>query len=58
MPYRTSPRTAARKAAMRARILAAARRLFVAQGYDATTIQAIVGAAGTSIRPGPVPPAL
>jgi AcrR family transcriptional regulator len=49
MPYRTSPRTAERKAAMRARILAAARRLFVAQGYEATTIQAIVGEAGTSI---------
>jgi AcrR family transcriptional regulator len=49
MPYRTSPQTAERKAAMRARILAAARRLFVAQGYDATTIQAIVQEAGTSI---------
>jgi AcrR family transcriptional regulator len=49
MPYRTSPQTAARKAAMRGRILAAARRLFAAQGYDATTIQAIVQEAGTSI---------
>jgi AcrR family transcriptional regulator len=49
MPYRTSPRTAARKAAMRGRILAAARHLFAAQGYEATTLQQIVRAAGTSI---------
>jgi AcrR family transcriptional regulator len=49
MPYRTNPQTAQRKAAMRDRILAAARRLFAAQGYEATTIQAIVQEAGTSI---------
>lgn len=49
MPYRTSPRVAERKAAMRARILAAARRLFADQGYAATTLQQVVAAAGTSI---------
>ena len=49
MPYRTSPQTAERKAAMRSRILAATRTLFATQGYEATTLQQIVQAAGTSI---------
>jgi AcrR family transcriptional regulator len=49
MPYRTSVHTAARKAAIRSRILDAARELFVRRGYTATSMQDIVKAARTSI---------
>lgn len=49
MPYRTSPETQLRKEEMRGAILAAARRLFVLHGYEATTMQQIVQEAGTSI---------
>lgn len=49
MAYRPTPRTEAKKAAMRARLLAAARRLFAAQGYEATSLQQIVKEAATSI---------
>ena len=49
MPYRTSVQTAARKAALRDRILDAARELFVSRGYTATSMQDIVKVAGTSI---------
>ena len=49
MPYHTSVQTAARKAALRGRILDAARALFVSRGYTATSMQDIVKAAGTSI---------
>jgi AcrR family transcriptional regulator len=49
MAYRPTPKTEAKKAAMRARLLASARQLFVEQGYERTTLQQIVAAAGTSI---------
>ena len=49
MPYRTPPEVEQRKAAMRANILAVAAHLFATQGYEATTMQQIVAAAGTSI---------
>ena len=49
MPYRPTPKTEAKKAAMRARILDAARDLFARQGYDATTLQQIIREAQTSI---------
>jgi AcrR family transcriptional regulator len=49
MPYRTPSHIEERKAEVRARILAAASDLFAAQGYEATTMQQIVKAAGTSI---------
>lgn len=48
MPYRTTQKSERRKAAMRAKLLASARTLFVTQGYEATSIQQIVQAAGTS----------
>lgn len=43
-----SPRRQAQAAATRARLLEAARRLFVAHGYAATTLPAIARAAGVS----------
>jgi len=49
MPYRTTERGLLRRDAMRARILAAARRLFASQGYQATTLREVVEQAGTSI---------
>src|SRR5438093_593123 len=49
MPYRTPPQIEERKAKMRARLVATARRLFAAQGFEATTLQHIVHTAGTSI---------
>jgi AcrR family transcriptional regulator len=48
-PYRPTERSEQRKAEMRARILDAARALFTAQGYDATTMKQVVAEAGTSI---------
>jgi AcrR family transcriptional regulator len=49
MPYRPTPKTEARKAAMRAGLMAAACKLFAEQGYEATTLQQIVQEAHTSI---------
>ncbi len=49
MPYRPTAKTAQNKEAMRQRLVAAARRLFAAQGYAATTLQQIVAEARTSI---------
>ena len=47
--YRTTARGEAARAATQAKILRAAARLFATNGYDATTMQDIVAAAGTSI---------
>jgi AcrR family transcriptional regulator len=49
MPYRITERAEQRRRQMRQALLAAARRLFVLQGYEATTMQQIVREAGTSI---------
>jgi len=49
MAYRTTERGQQRRDAMRGRILAAARQLFATRGYEATTMQQVVEAAGTSI---------
>lgn len=49
MPYRTTPKTEAKKAAMRARLLSTARELFIEQGYEQTTLLQIVARAQTSI---------
>lgn len=49
MPYRTTARGEERRAAMRRRILSAARDLLRKQGYQATTTRQIVEAAGTSM---------
>ena len=49
MPYRPTPKTEARKAAVRTHLIEAATRLFSAQGYEATTLQQIVKEAQTSI---------
>jgi len=49
MPYRQTERTEQRRAARRAQIVAAARKLFTLQGYEATTMQQVVTEAGTSI---------
>ncbi len=49
MVYRTTERGQQRRGAMRARILAAARRLFATRGYEATTMQHVVQEAGTSV---------
>lgn len=49
MPYRPTPNTEAKKEAMRQRLLASAEELFVAHGYEATSLQQIVKAAGTSV---------
>jgi len=47
--YRTTARTTATRAQSQAKILRAAAKLFATQGYDATTMQDIVTAAGSSI---------
>ena len=49
MVYRRTPRSEKVRSASMARILSAARKLFAQRGYDATTMQDIVGEAGTSI---------
>ena len=49
MPYRPTAKTEAKKAAMRASLMAAACKLFSEQGYEATTLQQIVKEARTSI---------
>lgn len=49
MPYRPTAKTEQNKEAMRQRLVAAARRLFAAQGYEATTLQQVVAEAQTSI---------
>jgi len=49
MPYRVTPRGEQRRAAMRARLLAAARTLFATHGYAATTTREVVREAGTSM---------
>lgn len=49
MAYHTTQRRERVKAARRTRILQAARKLFAARGYEATTIQDVVAEAGTSI---------
>src|SRR5262249_26460115 len=49
MPYRPTPKTEARKAAVRARLMSTACKLFSEQGYEATTLQQIVKEAHTSI---------
>ncbi len=49
MPYRSTPKVAARKQARRRTLLGAALRLFGARGYHATTVPAIVTEAGSSI---------
>src|SRR5919204_4042216 len=47
-PYR-SPARRRQAAATRARVAAAARRLFVERGYAATTVEAIARAAGVAV---------
>lgn len=49
MPYQKTPKTEARNAASRAKIVRAARDLFMTQGLEQTTMQQIVAAAETSI---------
>lgn len=49
MVYRQTARSEKVRSASRGRILASARKLFLQRGYDATTMQDIVGEAGTSI---------
>ena len=49
MPYRITERAEQKRQRMRQSLLAAARKLFVRQGYEATTMQHIVREAGTSI---------
>jgi AcrR family transcriptional regulator len=49
MPYRITERAEQKRQQMRQSLIAAARRLFVRQGYEATTMQHIVREAGTSI---------
>ena len=49
MPYRVTKRAEQKRQQMRQALLAAARKLFVRQGYEATTMQHIVREAGTSI---------
>src|SRR3954467_8109360 len=49
MAYRRTPRSDQVRDASRAALLAAARGLLETRGYDATTMQAIVDHAGTSI---------
>lgn len=49
MPYRPTPKTEAKKAAMRGKLIAAACKLFSEQGYEATTLHQIVKEAHTSI---------
>jgi AcrR family transcriptional regulator len=47
--YRQTPRTERARAERRARILRAARKLFLRRGYDVTTMRDVAAAAGTSI---------
>jgi len=49
MPYRVTERGEKRREERRATIVAAARRLFVTQGYEATSMQQVAVEAGTSI---------
>jgi AcrR family transcriptional regulator len=49
MVYRQTPRTERARAERRARILRAARRLFLRRGYQVTTMRDVAAAAGTSI---------
>ena len=49
MPYRVTEQGQQHRQAMRKSLVAAARELFVRQGYDATTMQEVVQKAGTSI---------
>jgi AcrR family transcriptional regulator len=49
MPYRVTERGEKRREERRAALVATARRLFVAQGYEATSMQQVVKEAGTSI---------
>ena len=49
MVYRQTDRSAKIRNKSRARILAAARKLFAQRGYEATTMQQVVREAGTSI---------
>jgi AcrR family transcriptional regulator len=49
MPYRVTERGEKRREERRARLVVAARRLFAAQGYEATSMQQVVDEAGTSI---------
>jgi AcrR family transcriptional regulator len=49
MVYRQTPRSEKIRKQSRTRILAAARKLFARQGYEATTMQQVVREAGTSI---------
>src|SRR4249920_1432775 len=49
MPYHQTKRSERIRGAAREKILRAARKLFVRRGFDATTMQDIVTAAGTSI---------
>jgi TetR/AcrR family transcriptional regulator, fatty acid metabolism regulator protein len=48
MPYRQTPKMAARKEARRGRLLECATQLFGKHGYHATTVPMIVAAAGSS----------
>ncbi|MEM8533075.1 MAG: TetR/AcrR family transcriptional regulator [Chloroflexota bacterium] len=49
MPYRVTEQGRQRRAERRTAILTAARELFMTQGYEETTMQQVVRAAGTSI---------
>jgi AcrR family transcriptional regulator len=49
MPYRTTERGEKRREERRGQIVAAAQRLFSAQGCEATSMQQVVAEAGTSI---------
>ena len=49
MPYRITAQGEKRRAARRAKIVVAARKLFATQGYAVTTMQQVVAKAGTSI---------
>jgi AcrR family transcriptional regulator len=49
MPYRLTARAEQKRETMRQALMTAARKLFVHQGYEATTMQQIVREAGTSI---------
>jgi AcrR family transcriptional regulator len=49
MPYRVTERGEKRREERRATIVAAARRLFAAQGYEATSMHQVAAEAGTSI---------
>ena len=49
MPYRPTPKTVAKKAETRRRLVDAAKKLFVEVGYEETSLQEIVVAAKSSI---------